>query len=187
MTMLVRPDMTPAEELAWLQEQMAHKVKRKPRTSKMPPERAAQQSVVTWIKQVLPDAVVQHVKNESAPKSLTPQQRMNYHAKRKKDGLTWGFPDLIVLLPAGRVLLIEMKKPDIGKGKGVVSDTQSELHGKLTAMGHMVGVATCQDTARYLLHLWGIPTREAAGAPMREARVRTQKRQGDPLDDMVPF
>ena len=80
-------------------------------------------------------------------------------------------PDLIVLLADGRVLLIEMKKP---KG-GEVSEAQAGLHATLTAMGHMVGVATCQDTARHLLHLWGIQTREAAGAPMREAKVRVAK------------
>lgn len=183
MTMLVRPDMTPAEELAWLHEQMARKVVRKPLGKPLPPERAAQQSVVAYLHQVLPDAVVQCVKNEAAPRSMTEQQRMNFHAMRKRDGLTWGFPDLLVLLPDGRLGLIEMKRP---KG-GEVSTIQDDLHAKLRGIGHLVGVATCQDTMRHLLHVWGVQTREVAGAPMREAKVRVAKSRTRLLNDPVPL
>ena len=145
------------------------------------PEQAAQQSVVAWLHKVLPDAIVQHVKNEAVPRSVTPQQRMAFHARRKRDGLTWGFPDLAVLLPGGRTVYIEMKRPD----DGVLRARQDELHDSMRALGHMVGVATCQDTARYLLDQWGIPTREAAGAPMRAAKVRVERR--DPMNDPIPF
>jgi len=183
MTMLTRPDMAATAELDWLQEQMGRKVTRKARGKTLPQERAAQQSVVAYLHQVLPDAVVQCVKNEAAPQSMTPQQRMNFHAMRKRDGLTWGFPDLLLFLPDGRVCLVEMKRP---KG-GEVSTVQDELHAKLRGMCHLIGVATCQDTMRHLLHAWGVKTREAAGAPMREAKVRVAKPRTKLLNDPVPF
>lgn len=181
--MLIRLDMTPAEELAWLQAAMVRKVVPKRPGKPLPPERAAQQSVVAYLHRVLPDAVVQHVRNEAAPRSMTPQQRMNFHAMRKRDGLTWGFPDLLLFLADGRMGLVEMKRP-VG---GIVSTTQDELHGKLRGMGHLVGVATCQDTMRHLLHVWGVTTREAAGAPMREAAVRVAKPRTRLPADPLPW
>lgn len=174
---------TPAEQLAWLHEQMARKVPRKSRGKPLPPERAAQQSVVAYLHRVLPGAVVQCVKNEAAPRSMTDQQRMNFHAMRKRDGLTWGFPDLILMLADGRVGLVEMKRP-IG---GTVSTVQDDLHAKLCGMGHLVGMATCQDTMRHLLHSWGVQTQEAAGAPMHEAKVRVAKAKARLLMDRMPF
>lgn len=153
-----------------------------PRAKRATPERDQQQAVVKWLRIVLPGAIVQHVKNEAPPASSTPQGCMRFHAKRKADGLVWGFPDLIVNLTGGGVCYIEMKAPITG----VLSAAQQGVHAVLRVAGHRVGCATCIETARFLFHEWGIPLREAAGQPMRPAVVRLAPRVSLAAD-AVPF
>ena len=58
-------------------------------------------------------------------------------AKRMKDeGVTAGVPDLIIILPEGKTLWIEMKRR---KG-GSVSAVQKAFHKKLIELGHDVVV-----------------------------------------------
>jgi hypothetical protein len=54
-----------------------------------------------------------------------------------------GTPDLMIVLPAGRVLFVEVKKDK----KEKLRDTQIILHDKLRSLGHIVYVAK---------GLWGI-------------------------------
>jgi hypothetical protein len=154
--MLVRPDLSPADEIDTLvdpREWLAHNAPRRKRAS---PERSAQVSVVAALKRSLPPgSIVAAVKNEHAPKGLTKEQRIRFFAKRKAEGVNAGFPDLIILLPGGRTFLLEMKAPKNGR----LSDAQREMHAAIRAIGHEVGVARCIDSALLALRQAGVAVR----------------------------
>ena len=56
-------------------------------------------------------------------------------AMHKATSRTAGEPDFVVLLPNGKVALVEVKTPN-----GKLSDDQERLHGKAGALGHKVHV-----------------------------------------------
>lgn len=150
--MLVRDDMTAAEELDWLGP--ASKKKRGA------PERLAQVAVVAYLKLALPaGSLVFAVKNEHGASGRTAGQRARFGAKRKAEGVAAGFPDLGVLLPGGRTVFIEMKAPKSGR----LSDAQRMRHAELRALGFGVGVATSIDTAEAALRALGVPLNGEAG------------------------
>ncbi len=78
---------------------------------------------------------------------------------RGKGGSGWaknemaGFPDLLVLLPEGRTMWIEVKQP--GKSP---SESQVTRHRELRALGHTVVVAASVEDVRAYLE----PRREPA-------------------------
>ena len=179
MTMLVRPDMTPAEELAWLHEQAAPRAKKKAGT----PERNGQIAVVAWMRQVLPlGSKVFAIVNEAPTASKNGFAKARYYAKRRAAGVLDDMTDLGVILPEGRTVWLEMKAL-----KGVVRDGQDALHTDLRALGHQVGVATCIDTARHVLRAAGVTLRESAAEPSRPAKVRVAKPRTRLLNDPVPW
>lgn len=53
-----------------------------------------------------------------------------HHAKRKRMGVSAGFPDLLVYLPNGRCLHAELKT-----GKGRLTDAQKQWRDDLKALG----------------------------------------------------
>ena len=143
-------------------------------------ERDAQVSVVDWLKAVLPrGSVVAAVKNEHAARSPSKWGRIRFYEKRKQEGVTTGFPDLVLDLP-GRTLYIEMKRPVGGK----LEDEQQRIHEQLRANGKAVGVCVDIESAREFLLREGVPLREAPGQPTRVATVRMAKRL---VDDALPF
>lgn len=148
------------------------------------PERAVQVTLRRWLDVVLPaGSVTAAVKNEHAAASADPMGRARFHAKRKAEGVVAGFPDLVVLLPGGRTLLIEVKAPRTG----VISDAQAGLHTRLRSMGHTVIVATCIEDARGGLLAAGVKPREAPGQAVSTARVRVAKPKGRLRADAVPW
>jgi hypothetical protein len=72
-------------------------------------------------------------------------------------GATLGVPDLVLLLPAGRVALIEVKPPG-----GRLSDEQIEFRDHLIRMGVPICVAMSVDDVRLAFGQWGVSTGEAA-------------------------
>jgi len=122
------------------------------------PERSQQIAVVRYLRTVLPQgSIVASVKNEEKPYSDSPTARMNFAMKRRVSGMLPGFPDLIVLAPPGRCLLIEMKAPKSGR----LSEAQKDLHPRLRAAGIPVGVCTDIDSARAFMLANGIQLRES--------------------------
>lgn len=133
------------------------------------PERNAQVSIVDWLHWVLPTgSLVIAIKNEHKAQSVNPLSIARFHLKRKAEGVRYGAPDLLIVLPKGRCVFIETKKP---KG-GVLSINQQEIHAGLRDIDHLVGVATDIESARWLFHEWGIAIREPTGQPMRPAKFR---------------
>lgn len=178
--MLIRPDMTPAQEVDWLGTKPTTKRTR----AKIGPELVQQRAVVPYLRQVLPlGSKVAALVNEQAGKGKTTVQRGRFGQARKKSGVLTGLPDLVCILPGGGVLWIEMKAPKNGK----LSVEQDDMHTELRALGHVVGCATCIETARWLLHEWAVPLREAAGQPMRPALVRVAKPKDVLPRDRLPL
>lgn len=160
-----------AAETDWLGAQGRKTMKPRASRAPAPLEKDVQEAVVAWLRRVLPSgSVVQAVRNEAAPRSKAPHARARFHAARKKAGLEWGFPDLVLIVP-GRTLFLELKRPVDGE----VRASQADMHARIRATGHTVGVATCIDTARRALLDAGVPLAEAAGQPAPAAKVRTAK------------
>jgi hypothetical protein len=136
----------------------AARIRAKPaRTKRGSPERSVQVSLKRYLEQVLPGCIVAAVKNEHQARSDDKLAVARFHAKRKAEGVRAGFPDMVIVLPAGRTFYIEVKAP-----KGVLSDAQRELHGRMREMGHLVLVAKSIDALRDGLRAAGIATRDAA-------------------------
>ena len=136
-----------------------------------PTERQAQRTVLQWLALVLPPgSMVHHVANEAAvnPK-WTPHQKARYFEERRKDGVLLGFPDLLILLPGRKLVLVEMKRPDGERRGGQLSKEQKALHPQLLARGFPLVVARTIEDVAAVLRADGVPLREAYGAEARAA------------------
>jgi hypothetical protein len=69
----------------------------------------------------------------------------------KRAGLRVGFPDLVALMPLGRVGFIEVKC----EGEKL-TDKQAEVHEWMLAMGHKVAVCRSVQGVRDTLAEWGL-------------------------------
>lgn len=165
--MLMRPDLSVSDELGWLGAQAR---KPAPKRKNASPERIIQRAIIAYLRRVCPGAIVGAITNEERGRGDTPLQRARFGMARKRSGVLTGLPDILVLLPDGRTLLIEVKAPG-----GVLSEAQAEMHTRIRATGHTVGVATCIDTARRVLLDAGVTLAEAVGQPAPAAKVRTVK------------
>ena len=63
-------------------------------------------------------------------------------ANLKVQGVLAGMPDLVVMLPGGQTVWIEMKAPG-----GRVSPAQKDVHSRLLELGHRVIVAYSAEEA----------------------------------------
>lgn len=109
---------------------------REPKAKKLgTPERDLQKSIVLLAKRCFPQVLMAAVPNAHAAKSKDKRQAQRFGQARKKEGVVTGFPDLVICLPAGRVLLWELKAP-----KGSTSAAQNLVHARLFDMGHPVQV-----------------------------------------------
>jgi hypothetical protein len=112
-------------------------------------EDSIHRSIVHWLRAVLPAAEVLHVPN--APRSAVAGARL------KGLGLRAGAPDLLLMLPGGQGLWIEVKAP-----KGRLSPAQHAFADRCQALGWPVVVARSIDDVRSALDASQIKTREAA-------------------------
>jgi hypothetical protein len=147
-------------------------------------EKPTQRKILAWLHQVLPlGSLVSATMNESMPKSKDPGQMARYFQQRKASGVVTGWPDLSIVLPGGRIVFLEAKRP-VG---GVLSAAQQDVHAQLRALGHHVGVASSIETARHVLREAGVPLRESAAEQAEVAHVRLAKPRVALLDDGLPF
>ena len=110
-----------------------------------------QKSIVAYLKQVMPDAVVHACANES---HLRGEAAMLATVRKKAQGQVTGFPDLLVLPYAtatAPVMFFEVKAP-----KGSASPAQREVHARIRRLGHKVAIVRSIDDVRDHLILWGV-------------------------------
>lgn len=111
-------------------------------------ESGIQKDIVRYIKAVIPNSVVIAIPNGA-------RRTSNGYATNAVAGLLPGAPDLVIALPEGKVLWIEVKAP-----KGRVSENQILVHGLLNAAGHNCIVVRSIDDVRQAFAFLKIKTRE---------------------------
>ena len=62
--------------------------------------------------------------------------------RMKREGVLAGMPDLVICLPKGVTVWVEMKA-----AKGRISPHQTEIHSRLRILGHLLIVAHSADDA----------------------------------------
>ena len=112
-------------------------------------EESIQREIINYIGAVIPRSLVFACPN-SAPRTF------GGRASNGVPGLTKGAPDLIAVLPGGRVVFIEVKT-----AKGKSSEHQVAFSGRCTALGQAYFVARSLDDCRRAFAALGIETREA--------------------------
>ena len=124
-------------------------------------EGQTQPGIVRWLRLVLPvGSIVAAVPNEGVGvRSKSDEARARYFQARKRQGVNTGFFDLVCLLPGGRVVLLETKRP-IG---GVLSLAQQDMHADAQALGHATGVCVDPETALGVLLRAGVALRNVSG------------------------
>lgn len=127
--------------------QFKEKPKRaKPRDLEGPIQRA----IVAYLRDVLPDAIVHHCKNEINRSGYSIAKEL---AKAKEAGAVAGFPDLIVMPWAAKLhpFFFEVKSP-----RGYPSKAQKAVHAEMTRLGYRVAVVRSIDDVRDCLKQWGV-------------------------------
>ena len=112
-------------------------------------EDATQRQIISYIEAVVPKALVWACPN--AARRSTSGKPMN-----AVPGLRKGAPDLIVALPGGKTLHVEVKSP-----KGRLSLEQCTFLGELDSLGHAWIIARDINDIRIALEAYGVETREA--------------------------
>jgi hypothetical protein len=110
-----------------------------------------QQTIVAYLRQVLPGALVHHARNEINKRGLAIQIEL---AKAKRRGVVAGFPDIIALTKSG-ALFFEVKAEG-----NYASPAQKAVHAQLDALGYPVAVVRSIDDVRECLAEWGVDTRD---------------------------
>lgn len=113
-------------------------------------ESGIQRSIVQYLRTVIPHSVVMAIPNGS-------QRTKTGRPANAVPGFLPGAPDLVVALPRGGVLWVEVKSP-----VGRVSENQLLVHGLLSAAGHNCVVVRSVDDIRQALAFLKIETREAS-------------------------
>lgn len=147
--MLVRHDMTLADELAALETDFRRGAPLAAGVLAQPPQRraaparesATQRAIIARLATL--GIVAAHVPNEGRRSRLG-------HARAVQDGLMTGFPDLVLIGTAGRTGFMEVKGP-----RGTLSDAQRARINMLHARGHLVAVVRDQDYAAHVVRQWG--------------------------------
>ncbi len=93
------------------------------------------------------------------------KRHISVASRLKSEGVRRGSPDLVFLLPGGRVGWLEMKA-----GKGVLSDAQKAFRDKALALGHAWAVAKSIDEAlEFLTSIDALKPAYQRGDAFREA------------------
>lgn len=110
-------------------------------------------AILSWLRVVLPEAIIFHAANESRrPGRAGHVER----AMNAANGVLPGVPDIIGLTFTGPFFM-EVKAPG-----GSLSPAQRDFRDRLAVLGYeRWAVVRSIDDARDALAAWGIPTREA--------------------------
>lgn len=111
-------------------------------------ENGIQRSIVAYLRTVVRDCVVMAIPNAA-------RRTINGKPMNAAPGLLPGAPDLVIALPDGKVLWLEVKAP-----KGVVSDNQVLVHERLGEIGHTVYIIRSIDDVKEVIQKLNITTRE---------------------------
>ncbi len=95
-------------------------------------ESVSQQTLVSLIRNLYPDLVINLSLNGISLTGLSQQQKAQLIREQKLQGMTAGIMDLVIDLPDAQVLNLELKRP---KG-GSQSPDQLVIQAKLQALGH---------------------------------------------------
>lgn len=96
-------------------------------------EELLQQVIVEQFRHFYKNLIIVSSMNGVNLSQLKPTQRAIIVKNMKLQGFVKGFSDLEVILPKGKVLYVELKRPD---GKGVQSQDQKNVESKLKTLGH---------------------------------------------------
>lgn len=112
-------------------------------------EDCIQASIVSYVRSVAPDCVIAAIPNGGL--------RTKAEAARFAwTGVVAGIPDLLLMMPGGKVGFIEVKT-DTGR----LSPAQVVIRDRMIVLGTPHVLARCIDDVRAALTAWGAPTREA--------------------------
>ena len=95
-------------------------------------ESVSQKTLVSLIRSLYPDLVINLSLNGISLDGLSPKQKSQLIREQKLQGFTNGIMDLVIYLPDAQVLNLELKRP---KG-GSQSPDQLVIQHKLEALGH---------------------------------------------------
>jgi hypothetical protein len=112
-------------------------------------ESILQKQVVQYLRAILPHSIIAAIPNGS-------QRTSSGRPANAISGLLPGIPDLMVMLPKGRVIFFELKSE-----KGRVSDAQLAVHLKMHGLNHDVAIVRSIDDVKNALDAWEVTTRES--------------------------
>ena len=112
-------------------------------------EAKIQAAIVQWCGSVAPECLIFAVPNGGL-------RSKSEAALFKWTGVVAGIPDLIVLVPGGRALFLEVKTET-----GVVSDVQRQMMMTMQSLGFQTAVVRSIEDTTKAFAAWGISTREA--------------------------
>ena len=95
-------------------------------------ESVSQQTLVSMLREMYPDLVINLSLNGISLTGLSPQQKAQLIREQKLQGFTNGIMDLVIYLPDAQVLNLELKRP---RGNSQSPD-QLIIQSKLEALGH---------------------------------------------------
>ncbi len=95
-------------------------------------ESVSQQTLVSMLREMYPDLVINLSLNGISLNGLSPQQKAQLIREQKLQGMTAGIMDLVIYLPDAQVLNLELKRP---RGNSQSPD-QLIIQSKLEALGH---------------------------------------------------
>ncbi|MGB0855062.1 MAG: VRR-NUC domain-containing protein [Pikeienuella sp.] len=107
--------------------------------------------IVTYLRTVLPDAILSHARNEGNRAGVS---GIRDGVRGKAMGVCPGYPDLVMYW-LGHVFHFEVKAP-----KGRLSASQTAIKERIKHEGHCYAVVRSVDDVRDRLRVWGIATCE---------------------------
>ena len=110
-------------------------------------------SIIAYLKQVLPGAVIHHGANEFGMSGPLIARQI---AKNKYNGMLVGWPDIIVL-PDAKIgpLFFEVKAPN-----GTLTSDQRVILSSLISLGYRSALVRSIDDVKARLDEWGIATKD---------------------------
>ena len=117
------------------------------------PEFKIQVSIVKWLREAMPQAIIQHSVNEVNKRGTS---GMLQATRQRSAGVMKGFPDLVVFqgVDAGPFFL------EVKSKTGRTQPAQGDVHGMLRNLGYGVAVVRSIDDVRNFLNAEGIAHRD---------------------------